>query len=131
MGASLSTDAEETGVTVVSHGAGRSSSSSDGDALLRQLSQLKHSLPLIPEFVESSSTWSKALQRSSPAAAASSSDPPVPRVDGEPLEQLVADYQRFSRWHCRRIVEKQELLAEVEGLVERQTGTSSGGGQQT
>ncbi len=37
----------------------------------------------------------------------SPSAPPLPRLDGGPLEELVGSYQRFSRWHCRRIVEKQ------------------------
>lgn len=108
-------------MTVVAHGNTRPAGR-DSDALLHQLSQLSHSLPLIPESVESSGTWSKALQRGSSAAVtgASSSAPPLPRLDCGPLEDVVADYQRFSRWHCRRIVAKQEELNAAIPRVEQQ-----------
>lgn len=122
MGATLSSEGGEEGVTVVSHG--RPAAPDDGVALLRQLADLKHSLPLIPDPVtqESASAWSKALQRTAaPSSAGSSSSPPLPTaLDSDLLEQLTSDYQRFSRWHCRRIVEKQERLNATIPLVEKQ-----------
>ena len=43
------------------------------------------------------------LMRRFPAGAGA----PLPHLSAEPLQQLVADYQRFTRWHCRKIVEQQ------------------------
>ncbi|PSC71074.1 transcription factor Iws1 [Micractinium conductrix] len=123
MGASQSTAVDE-GITVVHHGTRASAAQQDDMALLAQLAALMHSLPLLPESVaETGGTWTRALQRtlaSSSSSSAAVAPAAVPHLSGDPLERLVADYQRYSRWHCRRIVEKQERLNSAIPLVEQQ-----------
>ncbi|EFN54874.1 hypothetical protein CHLNCDRAFT_134964 [Chlorella variabilis] len=99
MGASLSSEGEPGGVITVQQ-TGAIGPQQDDEAYLRQLAELQHSLPILPDSVaEPSSIWAKTLGGSSAAGAST-----------KPLQQLVADYQRFTRWHCRRIVEQQEKL---------------------
>lgn len=132
MGQSLSSEDGPPQVITVQEGRTGGVPAQDDRAFMRQLAGLRHvrpaariapparrvrndvlallplqSLPILPDSVAepSSRTWSKALASTSLTGSSSSSS--TSSLDPEPLTKLVEDYQRYSRWHCRRIVERQ------------------------
>ncbi|KAL4857186.1 hypothetical protein ACK3TF_002489 [Chlorella vulgaris] len=122
MGAASSAEAiQPSGVITL----GEASAPQQGDdAFLRQLAHLRHSLPILPNSTaEPGTLWSRSLSLARGSASAellsSSASGVGAHLDPEPLKRLVEDYQRFTRWHCRRIVEQQDKLNGMLPQVEQ------------